>query len=123
MTPLGARHFYLLTTGQDDGRLKAMEARHPVYCLAENPGQQTVYFGGKFIHLTKVAEKSGLSLSMISKVFSGNRRPSFISAKKIADALGMNSGAFIALLQEHHDSMVKIGKASRPFHKFEPAEV
>lgn len=85
--------------------------RKPTACLVKEPTTQSVQFCGRFINLTRVQEKTGLSQSMLSYVFLGSRAPSQDSAKKIATALGYPTpGGFLDALEEH----VIWVKAGRP---------
>lgn len=72
-------------------------------CYEADPRTDTVLFGDHFINLSHIARKSGLSLSTVSKIFSGHRNPSMKSAEKIATALDITLGVFLSRLKKRTD--------------------
>jgi len=73
----------------------------PTKCLERRPTTQSVYFRGEFINLSCIAVTARISVSALSMIFSGRRKPRVASAKKIAEAIGMNRGEFLDALDEH----------------------
>jgi transcriptional regulator with XRE-family HTH domain len=61
---------------------------------------------GAFPHLSrsKIAEHTGLSTSGVTRIFRGDRWPSYDTAEKIAAALGIKIGEF---LQELGDARMR----------------
>jgi transcriptional regulator with XRE-family HTH domain len=53
--------------------------------------------------LTPIATKSGLSLSYISRVFSGDRIPRVHYFKKIADAMGLSMDTLYYKLKDFYE--------------------
>lgn len=78
----------------------------PRSCINTSPNPQTVYFGGAFVSLSAIAVTTGLSPSAISRIFSGDRNPSLIAARKISTALMMDVGDFVHKLADHVPSRV-----------------
>lgn len=70
-------------------------------CIEQNPTSQSVFFGGQFLNLTILSGDSHLSISYMSKIFNLKRTPSLRSSKRIAAALHIDVGDFIALLDEY----------------------
>jgi transcriptional regulator with XRE-family HTH domain len=50
--------------------------------------------------LTQISQETGLSLSHISRIFSGDRNPSWDNAKLIADCLDISVDRLSTILQE-----------------------
>lgn len=69
----------------------------PTKCIVQNPTTRSAYFNGRFISLTEISRfvRNRVSLSMLSRVFRGERIPSLRSAAIIAEALGMDCGDFV----------------------------
>lgn len=79
-----------------------MKERHkPLRCIERNPTSQHILFSGEYINISYLAQSIGLSHSFVSRVFSGQRQPSLINAKKMAKALGMSVSSFIRGLEIH----------------------
>lgn len=73
---------------------------HPIRCLETKPTSQSVLFCGYFINLSHLSLATGISLSTLSAVFKGTRNPSLKNARKMAEGLGMNIGAFLRVLDK-----------------------
>jgi len=73
----------------------------PRNCLEIHPTHQSIKFAGRFISLTHISRKYHLTHGYLSRIFRGERRPSFAYAEKISEALGMTLSDFLAFLEEH----------------------
>jgi len=89
-----------------------MSKYNPRKCLDHKPTAKSVYFSGKFIHLTILAMCTGLSIGYISKIFRGEKQPSLKSAKRMADSLGMDFNTFVRHLEEHQVHVKKYGTST-----------
>lgn len=75
----------------------------PTRCLQTRPNRKTVYFAGQPINLCAITVYfDGLPFdhSYLSLIFQGKRRPRAIFAQKLAEALGMDFGAFVDAQEE-----------------------
>lgn len=69
--------------------------------IEKNPTASTVMFGGNFISLTRISKRSGIDLGYVSMIFSGKRSPSLDMSHRIASAMGIPVGKFVACLIDH----------------------
>jgi transcriptional regulator with XRE-family HTH domain len=67
----------------------------PSRCLEPKPTSQSVLFCNEFINLSHTAALAGMSVSALSMIFAGKRRPSLKTATKIATALRMGREEFL----------------------------
>jgi transcriptional regulator with XRE-family HTH domain len=73
----------------------------PGKCLEQKPTTQSVIFCGVFISITQIAFMTGLSISLISVIFAGKRKPTLRSAQLIAKGLDMDLEEFLKGLEDH----------------------
>jgi transcriptional regulator with XRE-family HTH domain len=81
--------------------LKEGKHLYPRRSTDRNPTSQSVLFDNVFINLTTIALRTGVSVPHISMIFSGKRRPSLATTRKIAIALNMDLSAFVIKLDTH----------------------
>lgn len=55
-------------------------------------------FAGKLINLTELSRSTGLSRPYLSRIVSGHREPSLVTARRIATAMGMTMEQFLLAL-------------------------
>lgn len=72
--------------------------RGPRRCLEHDPDPRSIKFGGEFINLHRVHERTGYAMGHLSLIFSKGRNPSVSCARKIASALGMTTDDFFVAL-------------------------
>ena len=78
--------------------------RKPTGCIERNPTSQSVKFRGSYINLSEISRRSGIHQSALSRIFSGERKPTLTSAINISKVLEMGLEAFLAELEEHTNS-------------------
>jgi transcriptional regulator with XRE-family HTH domain len=66
-----------------------MYMRTPSACIQKKPAKNTVYLGGKPVNVTAIARAQNMDQSYLSRVLSGSRQPTILTAQKIAAALGV----------------------------------
>jgi transcriptional regulator with XRE-family HTH domain len=63
------------------------------------PNSQSIRFAGTFINLSAISRTQGIDLSYLSRIFSGNRRPSLNMCQQISTCLGMGLEQFVGHLE------------------------
>lgn len=71
----------------------------PVHCLEAKPTHQTVRLSGTPINLSALSRKTGMDLSYLSRILSGDRTPTVVYAEQIAQALGMDLEPLLAAIR------------------------
>lgn len=87
----------------------------PNKCLEKNPTNRSTIFCNEYVSFTAIALMTGMTVASISYIFSGKRKPSVETAKKMSKALGMELGAFIWGLETHislHNKYEEMAQAS-----------
>jgi transcriptional regulator with XRE-family HTH domain len=74
----------------------------PGACIEPNPNARSCYFGQRWVNISEVGRKSGLSRSYISHVFAGRKNPTLHSMAAIAKALDITTSEFLQMLENHH---------------------
>lgn len=75
-----------------------MTTDKPIGCINPKPNAISIEFGGEYINLSAIARTTGITLSYVSRIFSGIRYPGVHVGRKIASALGMTVDAFFHAL-------------------------
>lgn len=71
--------------------------------VEHNPTPQTVCFHGTHLNLSALARESGVHHSLVSRVFSGKRKLTLSTARRLSLALGMGLEEFISAIDSMQD--------------------
>lgn len=66
-----------------------------------------IQLGGRALSRCQIANITGLSLSYVSRIFSGKRTPSVYTVRQIAQAVGVSEQEVIDELQIRAEAMAK----------------
>lgn len=64
----------------------------------DRTNNRTVYLGKTPVSLTKLSEEAGVTVSMLSHIFSGRRSPGLRTARAISRALGLSTDELMSSL-------------------------
>lgn len=72
--------------------------------VSNKPAKNTIKLGWAYVNQAAIATAYNIPRTNISRILSGERRPSIEVAEKMAEALDMDLEQFIAHLREHHSA-------------------
>ncbi len=75
--------------------------------LADRVTSYTVELDGKYISLTKLSVDSGLTISHLSRIFSGRANGSVSTIQRLAELLGMSMNELVNAIPKTNKSLAR----------------